>query len=277
MKNFLRRLVKWLLFGIPTNKTYANISLLQCEDRLKDKKVLITGGGGGLGFNMAKKLVQSGAKVAICGRNEEKLKNASSQLDNCPYFKFDVCSFTSYKEVLEKANLALGGGLNCLINNAGISLHEPSFEDVTLETFDQQFNTNLKAPYFLSQEFVKYVINQNIQNANILFVTSERGLYCDILPYGLTKVAISSLTAGLSRRYVTKGIRINAVAPGVTASDLVKIDPLGNIYRENSCGKRFFLGEEVAEVVSFLLSNESMCINGEIIPCNQGNHYRSDY
>ena len=277
MRQYVNRLVHWLLHGVPVNKTYAKITVVQHADRLKGKKVLVTGGGRGLGFYMAQKLLKSGAQVVIVGRNEETLKDASKKLNNCPYIPFDVRTYDKYFDLIEKANQLVGGGLNCLINNAGISLHEHSFEEVTHESYDAQFDTNLKSPYFLSQSFIKYSQSHNIQNLNIIFVTSERGMYCDTLPYGLTKTAINSLTEGLARVYVTKGVRVNAIAPGVTASDLVKIDTTGNIYREKSCGKRFFLPEEVAEATAFLLSDESSCISGEILPCNQGNHYRSDY
>lgn len=277
MRQFIYRLLQWLLNGIPINKTYAKITVVQNNEKLKGKKVLITGGGRGLGFYMAQKLVNSGAQVVIVGRNEETLKEASKKLDDCPYIPFDVRTYNKYSELIGKADQLVGGGLNCLINNAGISLHEHSYEDVTQESYNAQFDTNLKSPYFLSQSFIKYSQLHNIQNLNIIFVTSERGLYCDSLPYGLTKAAINSLTAGLARIYVKKGIRVNAVAPGVTASDLVKIDTTSDIYRDKSCGKRYFLPEEVAEVTAFLISDESSCISGEIIPCNQGNHYRSDY
>lgn len=277
MRAYIKRLLQWLLNGIPVMETYARITILQHENRLKGKKVLITGGGRGLGFNMAKKLIESGAEVVICGRNEDTLKKASSKLKDCPYLVFDVRLFEKYGEFIAEADKMVGGGLNCLINNAGISLHEHSFEDVSFEGYDAQFDTNLKSPYFLSQAFIKYAKEHNITGLNIIFVTSERGLYCDSLPYGLTKAAINSLTVGLARRYVNLGVRVNAIAPGVTASDLVKIDTSGNIYRERSCGKRFFLGEEVAEATAFLLSDESSCVDGEILPCNQGNHYRSDY
>lgn len=277
MRQYIKRLVLWLLYGVPVNKTYAKITVVQYDERLKGKKVLITGGGRGLGFYMAQKLVNSDAQVVIVGRSEETLKDASKKLKNCPYIPFDVRNYDKYFELIDKANQLVGGGLNCLINNAGISLHEHSFEDVTHESYNAQFDTNLKSPFFLTQSFIKYSQSHNTQNLNIIFVTSERGMYCDTLPYGLTKAAINSLTKGLARIYATKDIRVNAIAPGVTASDLVKIDTTGDIYREKSCGKRFYLPEEVAEAIAFLISDESSCISGEILPCNQGNHYRSDY
>ena len=277
MLEFIKRTLYWILRGVPTKKIYASVYQLNTTDRLNGKKVLITGGGRGLGYYMAKKLVAEGASVVISGRDEETLKNASKSLGNIPYIVYDVQDFANNRNFIQNADMSLGGGINCLINNAGISLHEHSFEDVRIEDFDKQFNTNIKAPYFLTQEFIKYAKEQHYEGLNVIFITSERGLYCDTLPYGLTKASICSLTAGLARKYVLDNIRVNAIAPGVTASDMTRVDKNGDLYRERACGKRVLLPEEIAEVVSFVLSNESQCITGEIFPCNQGNHYRSDY
>ena len=148
---------------------------------------------------------------------------------------------------------------------------------MTEEGFDRQFDTNLKGPYFLTQTFIDYMNREKIGQGNIRFITSERGLYCDDIPYGLTKAAINSLTTGLARRLIAQGIRVNAIAPGVTASDMTGVDKNGNLYWPSSCAGRVFLPEEVAEVAAFLLSDVSMCISGEIVPCNQGNHYRCDW
>ena len=277
MKKVLKRILIWLLKGVPVVKITASISQLSPSGMLSGKKIIVTGGGRGLGFYMAKKFIAEGASVLITGRDESTLKVASMQLNNCPFIHFDIQNVNEISSFLEKADKLLGGKIDCLVNNAGISLHEPSFESVTVEGFEKQFNTNLRGPYFLSQAFVSYCEHFHIDNANILFITSERGFYCDVIPYGLTKAAINSLTVGLARRYVTKGIRVNAIAPGVTASDMTGFDKNGNLYRENSCGKRVFLPEEVAEAATFLLSDASKCISGEILPCNQGNHYRCDW
>lgn len=277
MKAFLRRTFEWLIHGVPQKIIYAKITEVVNQDRLSNKNVIVTGGGRGLGFYIAKKIYLNGGKVLITGRNEDILKKASEQLNNCPYMVFDVQHFDLYDDFFQNAEHALGGEINCLVNNAGISLHEKSIFEVTLDTFDVQFNTNIKAPYFLTKSFLKYTQQKGIELANVVFITSERGLYGDSIPYGLTKSAINSLTMGLARRYITKGIKINAVAPGVTASDMTRISKDGNLFRDNSCGKRVFVPEEVAETVSFILSDESNCISGHIIPCNQGNHLRSDY
>lgn len=277
MKIRLKRFLKWLVKGVPVVKINASIFQLEASHRLLGKKIVLTGGGRGLGFYMAKKFIEEGASVLITGRNENILKAASLQLNNCPFLQFDVQCIDDIPTFIAKVDSLLGGNVDCLVNNAGISLHEPDFGSVTIDGFEKQFDTNLKGPYFLSQAFISYWERRQMTNVNILFITSERGLYCDVIPYGLTKAAINSFTVGLARKYVTKGVRVNAIAPGVTASDMTGFDKDGNLYRENSCGKRVFLPEEIAEAAVFLLSDASKCISGEILPCNQGNHYRCDW
>ncbi len=276
LRNIISRGFKWIVYGTPKHITHASIYQTYPQERLKGKKIIITGGGRGIGLYIAKKCLSEGAEVLITGRDEETLHNASVELGNCPYITLNMQNTQDFPSFIHEANEKLHG-INCLINNAGISLHEHSFLDVTPEGFENQINTNLRGPYFLSQAFLTYLQSQKVQNANIIFITSERGLYCDTLPYGLTKAAINSLTAGLARRYMQEGIRVNAIAPGVTASDMTRIERDDNFYRENSCGKRVFLPEEVAEVTCFILSEPAACINGHVIPCNQGNHLRSDY
>ena len=183
----------------------------------------------------------------------------------------------SFKGFFPIARKELGGQIDILVNNAGISLHEGNMMNVTVEGFSSQIMTNLTGPYFLAQEFLRQYENQiEKSNASIIFMASEKGLFPDELPYGLTKAAIVSLTQGMARRWVTKGIRVNALAPGVTASDMTgyKRD---NLYCENNCSRRAYLPEEVAEVAVFLASDTSRCITGQVLTTNMGNHLRCDW
>lgn len=159
------------------------------------------------------------------------------------------------------------GGINCLVNNAGISLHEKTFFDVTPETFDSQINTNFKGAFFLTQEFISLVKNKK-GKANILFTSSETGDTMDFRPYGFTKAAINSMVQGLAYLFAKENIRINAVAPGITASDMTGYKTDGNLYLEINATERVYLPEEVAETACFLLSDVSGCISGQIIVCN---------
>ena len=273
----IKRVIKYILYGIPTEHILkCNVVVSQSTKKLLGKNILITGGGRGLGFYIAQKCILEGANVVIVGRNEDVLKTASKEL-KCRYIPFDLSNISNISKMLNEAINMLDGRIDCLVNNAGISLHEKSMMEVTLETFDKQLDINLKAPYFLTQNFIKHCIDVHNKKASVVFVSSERGLYCDEIPYGLIKAAINSLTRGIARRHVRNGIRVNAIAPGITESDMTIADRTKNMACEYNCGGRFFLPEEVAETAAFILSDEANCINGEIIACDQGNYLRCDW
>lgn len=273
----IRRALAYIRHGIQPKVVSANIILNPSKDTLSNKNIVITGGGRGLGFYIAKKASEEGANVLITGRNEQTLIDASSKIKGCKYYVFDNNNVSEISSFFDKCEQLLNGKVDCLVNNAGISLHEGNIQNVTLETWNKQFSVNLQAPYFLSQEFCKRFVSNHQDNGSIIFITSERGLYCDDIPYGLIKAAINSLTEGLGRRYIDAGIRVNAIAPGVTASDMTGFKKDGDLSRRNACGGRVYLPEEVAEVAAFLMSDASGCISSQIVPCNRGNHLRCDW
>ena len=267
-KQKIKHAISFLLHGEP-KPTYANVSYLQPNQQLANKKIIITGGGRGLGFSMAKKFISEGAEVLIAGRNEKTLRESASIL-GCKFLILDVQCIKDFDVFFDEADKMLDG-INCLVNNAGISLHEKGFLDVSQDQFDSQFNTNLKGPFFLTQSFIKrYCKNDFDDIKNILFVSSETSMTVDERPYGLTKVAMNSLMQGLAHRYVNKGYRINAIAPGVTISDMVGASDDGDLTCNYNITKRYYLPEEVAEVASFLLSDASNCLNGQVLLCNEG-------
>lgn len=110
-------------------------------------------------------------------------------------------------------------------------------------------------------------MEENKIKGNILFVSSETGETADIRPYGLTKAAINSLVQGLAYLYASQGIRVNAIAPGVTATGMTGVSNTNLYYPANPNG-RAYLPEEMAEVATFLLSDASGCISGQIVACN---------
>ena len=112
-------------------------------------------------------------------------------------------------------------------------------------------------------------------SGSLLFVSSETaGKYND-LPYGLTKNALNSFVGGLARRVYQCGIRVNAIAPGVTYTNMTKGEHvITDDFANNSSTGRYLLPTEIAEVASFILSNSSLCINGEAIYCDAGSHLK---
>lgn len=269
---YIKRGIRYIIKGQPQINITTEIVQKTPNEIFKNKNILITGGSDGLGFYIAKKCVEEGAKVLIVGRKEEKLKSAIEKLgERASYMQFDVQKVEEMKPFIDEAYKKLGT-IDCLVNNAGISLHEKEMKKVEIEGFDSQFNTNLRGSYFLAQAYLKKLEEEKQESGNIIFISSERGAQCDDIPYGLTKVAINSLTEGLSRRYYKSGVRVNAVAPGITASNMTKINKDENLYCEYNASERFFVPEEVAEVVAFLISDVSKCISGEVIYCDAGNH-----
>lgn len=274
----LKVILKWIL----NNSRNINITAKVCQANynniLAGKNIIITGGNKGIGIAIARRCVSEGANILIIGRDLAALEGAQKELgDRCKILSVDLSAKQDMTLLINKAVELLGGNVDCLVNNAGISIHNIDHLTCSEQDWDRQMDLNLKSIYFLTQAFVKHLEETNNSNGNILMISSERGLYCDVIPYGLTKVALNSFTQGLARRLIKQGIRVNALAPGVTASDMTGFSADENLYRPMACGQRVLLPEEIAEVALFMLSDLSRCISGEVIACNEGNHLRCDW
>lgn len=271
---YLKRGIRYVLKGVPENKLTVNIRTVEPGDLLRNRNIIVTGGGRGLGYYIAQRCVAEGAKVLITGREEATLKAAVDKLGNhAMYTVFDVRDISDIDAfILRASELFNGEKIDSLVSNAGVSLHEGNFRNVTEEGWDAQMDTNLKGNYFLVSKFIQYLESHDDPSGNIVVMTSERAKRSDDIPYGLTKVATSSFVQCLASKVIEEGIRINGVGPGVTASDMTGYSRDGNLYADFQAGNRIFLPEEVAEVVNFLLSDVSNCISGEIITCDQGRY-----
>ena len=263
--SILKRALRYIIKGVPVVNVKAEISLSSPTEKLAGKKIIITGGGRGLGATMAKKFVAEGASVLITGRDENTLKKTSEEI-GCSYMVLDMMSPEKFDKFINDAESKLGG-LDVLVNNAGVSLHENSFFDVVPKGFDTQIDTNFKGGYFLTQSFIKRMIELG-RAGNVLFISSETGETVDFRPYGFTKAAVNSMVQGLAYLYAKNNIRVNAIAPGVTASDMTGFKADDNLYTDYNRISRIYLPEEVAEVASFLISDISNCVSGQIIACN---------
>ncbi len=236
---------------------------------LEGKKIVITGGSKGIGYALAKKFISEGATVIISSRNEEACAKSAEEL-GCKYLILDLQTPSAFLEFLNNA-YEMMGGVDILVNNAGISLHEEGFLEVSSQQYDTQFHTNLKGPFFLTQAFIKKCQQEARDNiTKVLFISSETGFTADDRPYGLSKAALNSLVQGLASRYVKEGYRINAIAPGITASEMTGYKRDGDLYLKENPTNRVFLPEEIAEVACFMCSDLSNIINGQVIVCNEG-------
>ena len=257
----------FLLHGLSHKEVKAQISYLAPDARLKGKKIVVTGGGKGLGAAIAAKCVAEGASVLIAGRSVKTLQMTAGRL-GCKYLQLDIQDTRLFEHFIAEADRMLGG-VNCLVNNAGISLHEPTFFDVTPKSFDAQIATNLRGGFFLTHQFTKLLLSEK-REGNVLFISSETGDTVDIRPYGFTKAAVNSMVQGLAYLFAPHSIRVNAVAPGITASDMTGFKEDENLYLSCNMTERVYLPEEVAETACFLLSDVSGCVSGQVIVCNNG-------
>ena len=274
LKQYLKRGVKYVMHGQPEVHTTAQIVTIAPSDLLKGKRILVTGGSKGIGYAMAKKFANEGAKVMITGRNEASLKGIADEL-GCLYWCMDVSDTETVRKQYKEADERIGG-FNCLVNNAGISLHEKSFFDVTVDQFDSQFSTNLKGGYFLTQCFTETCrMGGAKSNSKVIFISSQRGAFVDDIPYGLTKATINSLVQGLAYDLIEYGISVYGLAPGATLTDLIGEETNGNLHYEINRSKRLYLPEEVAEVAAFLLTDVANCLSGNILVCDEGRSINS--
>lgn len=271
---YTKRAIKYIVKDHRPKQVTAKIVQSDMGGCLKDEVILITGGGRGLGKAMAKRFVEEGAKVVITGRNKDVLEKTANEISEWGAVRtmvFDIKDFAKGKDVIDRIYKKYGR-LDCLINNAGISLHEKDFLEVSEENMRSQFETNLFGGYFLTQHYIRKYLEEKQNKGNVIFVSSERGDFCDNIPYGLTKVAVNSLVKGLATEFYKKGIRVNGIAPGVTVSEMTKVAQDGNLDNGGpNDTDRYFVPEEVAEVALFLVSDFSGVISGEIIHTNAGN------
>ena len=248
-----------------------HIGQLATDNLLAGKVVLITGATKGIGYAIAEACVNQAAKVIITGRKQEELDAACAKLGpSCATMILDVCQTDRFGNFLQEAT-KLFGNIDCLVNNAGISLHEGDFMNVTEQTWDAQIATNLKAPYFLTQAWVRYYREKGMKQGRIIMMASDTSGMGSSIPYGITKAGVSSFTRGLAKHIVREGIRVNAIAPGTTKTAMTDCWTEGKIVRTTTEGWRTLFPEEIAQTCVFLLSDLSTCISGQVIGCTEAN------
>ena len=237
---------------------------------VKDKVVIITGGTRGIGYETVKKFLENGAKVALLGSREESVNKALSSLkeENSSYkvigFYPDLTKEEEIRETFEKIEKEFGK-IDCLINNAGLS-SSTKIENYTTEEENKIIDLNIKAVYLCSKVAVPYLKKTKGSIINTSSMVSIYGQAGGCL-YPMSKFAVNGLTKSLSRELAGFGIRVNAVAPGITETDMVKnlpkemIEPLINSIPL----KRIGTPEDIANAFMFLASDMASYITGEIL------------
>lgn len=255
--------------------TAANIACIHHGSILKGKRVLVTGGGSGIGKSIAKKCLQEGAYVVITGRSEPRLKDTKEELGHNDFLKtlvWDVSLIGDMDDKIRETETLLGGPIDILVNNAGIVNGTP-FPNVTEAIWDAAYSTNSKGLFFLTQTLCSKWIKEKKQSTKkIINISSQGGFIGATYPYRMSKWDIVGLTQGMGLAMIKHGIIINGIAPGITATAALPtvIKQEENIYTERIPAGRYALPEEMAELAVFLMSDATNFIVGQTIVCDGG-------
>lgn len=239
--------------------------------RMKDKVAIVTGGSRGIGLATVKGFLKEGATVVLTASSEASAAKAVAKIkENAPEAKVagispNLSDLASVKEAFEKVAESYGG-IDVLVNNAGVSESQP-FLNYTEETFDKVMDLNVKGVFNATR--VAAEIMDKKGSGVILNTSSMVSRYGQPagVAYPTSKFAVDGLTVSLARELGPKGIRVNAVAPGITLTDMMKAVPKEVIEPMIAQIPLRRLGqpEDIANAFVFLASEEASYITGVVL------------
>jgi NAD(P)-dependent dehydrogenase (short-subunit alcohol dehydrogenase family) len=249
-------------------------------EKFQDKVVIVTGASSGIGKEVTLSLLQKGAKVAACSRNEERLesiKNSHAVPEG------DIltisCDVSRASEVRSLVNAAVNrfGGIHCLINNAGQYPSTP-FLELSEEEWEQVIGTNLKGPFLCSKAVAEVMIAKGVKG-QIVNISSTASLIArpGVAHYASSKAGLNMLTKVLALELAPHGIRVNGVLPGLIATEGVQAQLRndGAMAEHQTKLARIPLGHEgtprdIANMVLHILSEESSYLTGSLLIVDGG-------
>ncbi len=238
---------------------------------LKNKSIIVTGASGGIGNSIVKKLVENDANVLASGTRVEKLEELKSKYENIKILKFDISQNDKIEEFIENATKELGGTLNCIVNNAGITKDNLSIR-MSLEEWKKVIDVNLTSTFLLSKFSIKKMLKN--KSGKIINITSIVGHTGNLgqANYSASKAGIVAMSKTLAIEYAKKNININCISPGFIKTAMT--DKIDEKYKEIIISKipsaRLGEPEDIANAVLFLASDKSDYINGETLHVNGG-------
>lgn len=227
---------------------------------VKGKVALVTGATRGIGRAIAKLLAEKGLRLAITGRDEDRLRKVTQEIESLGTEVLAIPGDLSRVEVPEyivQKTVEHFGGLDVLINNAGVALSKPVME-TTAEEWDFQMAVNARAPFLLCKAAIPYLRRSEVPTiVNIASVVAYKG-YVNQGAYTASKHALLGFTKVLSRELHREGIRVHVISPGGVATDLI-----GSM-RPDIPPETLIQPEEIAGIVWFLLANRGNAVIDEV-------------
>ena len=238
---------------------------------LKNKNIIVTGASGGIGNSIVKSFNDHGANILASGTRIEKLEELKSKFKNLKFLQFDISKTDQIENFIENASNELGGNLDCIVNNAGITQDNLAIR-MSLDEWKKVIDINLTSTFLLSKFAIKKMLKN--KSGKIINITSVVGHTGNLgqANYTASKAGIVAMSKSLALEYAKKNININCISPGFIKTAMT--DKIDEKFKEIIISKipsaRLGEPEDIANAVIFLASNQSDYINGETIHVNGG-------
>jgi 3-oxoacyl-[acyl-carrier protein] reductase len=238
---------------------------------LKKKNIIVTGASGGIGNAIIKKLSEAGVNILASGTRIEKLEELKKNFKGLKILNFDISQSEKIEEFVENATNELGGNLDGIVNNAGITQDNLAIR-MSLDEWQKVINTNLTSTFLMSKFAIKKMLkNKSGKIVNITSVVGHTGNLGQA-NYTASKAGIVAMSKSLAIEYAKKNININCISPGFIKTAMT--DKIDDKFKENIISKipsaRLGEPDDIANAVLFLSSNQSDYINGETLHVNGG-------
>ena len=240
---------------------------------LKNKKILIVGASRGIGEAIALGTAAEGARLVLTGRNIETIAEVAEKIraagGSAECLEWDVSDVEKAPEIMSRA-CEIMGGLNVVINNAGVIGREP-FLHITEEDFDRIFSINVKGVFFCMQAAANFFLENNDGEVKgkIVVISSECGHQPCAHPYGISKWSVMGMCQGYGKALFKKGVVVSNIAPGPVTTAMMKWSE-GQPADFPSAFGRMAYPNEIADLAVFLASDKSNRIAGQPIYINGG-------
>ena len=239
--------------------------------QLNKKNIIVTGASGGIGNAIVEKLYEQGGNVLATGTREEKLQELKDKFKNIKTLKFDISNHDKIEEFINNATDELGGNLDCIVNNAGITKDNLTIR-MSMDEWSKVIDINLTSTFLMSKFAIKKMLKN--KSGKIINITSVVGHTGNVgqANYTASKAGIVAMSKSLAIEYAKKNINVNCISPGFISTAMT--DAIDEKFKESIISKipanRLGKPEDIANAVLFLASSGSDYINGETLHVNGG-------